>query len=100
LLGNRLIHDGVWARFELLTENRNPTRSHAHSEHHLLLIQPVSTETTKEAERRANDRRKSGRGGRRRGDRGRPWWQKGLVLAALCAISRCWRWVLPQRSRS
>jgi hypothetical protein len=39
------------------------------------------------------DRRQRGRGGRRRGDRGRPWWQKGLFLGALCALVRCWRWV-------
>jgi hypothetical protein len=45
------------------------------------------------SDRRQGERRQSGRGGRRRGDRGRPWWQKGLVFAALCAIARCWRWV-------
>jgi hypothetical protein len=46
------------------------------------------------AERRVDshaDRRERGRGGRRRGDRGRPWWQKGLLFGVLCALLRCWR---------
>jgi hypothetical protein len=47
--------------------------------------------TAHQRERRLVDRRKSGRGGRRNRDRGRPWWQKGLVIAALCALTRCWR---------
>ena len=42
---------------------------------------------------RDNDRRQGGRGGRRRTDQGRPWWQKGLFFAALCAVLRCWRFV-------
>ena len=37
---------------------------------------------------RGTDRRHGGRGGRRNTDRGRPWWQKGLVFAALCAALR------------
>jgi len=37
------------------------------------------------------DRRQRGRGGRRRTDRGRPWWQKGLVFAAFCVALRYWR---------
>jgi hypothetical protein len=46
------------------------------------------------AERRVEedgDRRERGRGGRRRGDRGRPLWQKGLLFGALCVALRCWR---------
>ena len=42
------------------------------------------------ADRRQSDRR-LGRGGRRRNDRGRPWWQKGLLFGAICAVLRCWR---------
>jgi len=44
------------------------------------------------AERRVqNDRRHRPFGGRRRTDRGRPGWQKGLMFGALCAVLRCWR---------
>ena len=38
------------------------------------------------------DRRHGGRGGRRRGDRGRPWWQKALLLGAVGAAIRYWRY--------
>ena len=41
-------------------------------------------------DQRRQERRK-GRGGRRRLDRGVPWWQKGLAFAIVCAILRCWR---------
>jgi hypothetical protein len=43
------------------------------------------------------DRRQRGRGGRRRIDRGRPWWQKGLFFGAVLAILR-WRFFPPDRS--
>jgi len=43
------------------------------------------------------DRREQGRGGRRRGDRSRPWWQKGLFFGAVLAIVR-WRFFPPDRS--
>ena len=39
------------------------------------------------------DRRAGGRGGRRSSDRGRPWWQKGLVFGVLCVVLRCWRFL-------
>ena len=42
-------------------------------------------------ERRHSNSRRGGRGGRRRGDLGRPWWQKGVAFAAVCALLRCWR---------
>jgi len=38
------------------------------------------------------DRRKGGRGGRRRGEGQWPWWRRGLAFSALCVILRCWRW--------
>ena len=41
-------------------------------------------------ERRQANRRR-GRGGRRRGDLGRQWWQTGIVFAVLCAALRYWR---------
>src|SRR5688572_22189302 len=44
------------------------------------------------AERRVqSDRRHRPFGGRRRTDRGRPWWQKGLFFAGLCVALRCWQ---------
>jgi len=43
------------------------------------------------------DRRQRGRGGRRRTDRGRPSWQKGLFFGAVLAILR-WRFFPPDRS--
>jgi hypothetical protein len=46
---------------------------------------------------RGTDRRQRGRGGRRRIDRGRPWWQKGLFFGAVLAILR-WRFFPPDRS--
>jgi hypothetical protein len=50
------------------------------------------------AERRVGDeRRERGRGGRRRSDRGRPWWQKGLFFGTVLAIVR-WRFFPPDRS--
>lgn len=54
-----------------------------------------SSEYGDSAERRGADRRAAGRGGRRRRDRGVPWWRGGLWFAALCALLRCWRWFRP-----
>src|SRR5687768_8638240 len=48
---------------------------------------------------RDSDRRHGGRGGRRRTDQGRPWWQKGLFFAALCAVLRCWRLFRPAEAQ-
>jgi hypothetical protein len=48
---------------------------------------------------RGPDRRQGGRGGRRRTDPGIPWWQKGLVFAAICAVLRCWRLFRPVAAR-
>jgi hypothetical protein len=48
---------------------------------------------------RGTDRRQGGRGGRRRTDQGIPWWQKGLVLATLCAVLRWWRVFRPAAAR-
>jgi hypothetical protein len=45
-------------------------------------------------EERRDSRRKAGsRGGRRREDKGLPWWRGGLAFAALCAALKCWRWL-------
>ena len=51
--------------------------------------------TANVAERRDEDRRSAIRGGRRRGDRGRPWWQTGIAFAMVCAVLRCWRFFRP-----
>jgi hypothetical protein len=42
--------------------------------------------------RRGLERRAAPGDGSRRGSRAYPWWRRGVILAALCAILRCWRW--------
>jgi hypothetical protein len=48
-------------------------------------------QSKQEMDRRRRYRRAGKVGGRRRHDRGLPWWRGGLSFAALCLLLRYWR---------